>query len=263
MFIFNNKKFMKFAQNNPENWANSIINILETQSEETASVMIAGNTYHHFTRRKDIEKQIYNDKNFDLSGWKDTWEKSLEQVKNLLSSDWTFTNNGAWSQFSIINRKRNQDRRNYKVYFTAKNALDDFQSFVQSLYDLGKRLQTIKTEYNISFKVSTSVISLASHIDSIVIHFSDSNIINEVEKIVYDIANKNNLKYEDRSKYLRTSIGRDSNDTSDTDELSKRFARNVIANKDYVLSLKDDISSLSSFLLNLWQQLDVEGLHRK
>jgi hypothetical protein len=249
------------AQNNHQDWAAQVANYLETQPGAALS-LIEGSTYHHFTQRNDVKKQILEDKNFDKNAWKNLWVNSLIKVAGLLSSDWSFNSHPDWSQFSLKGKKKPANARNYKVYFTAKNPLGDFQGLIQTLYDLGKKLQNIQTELTISFKVSTNVQMLAIHVDTIVIHFADPNIVGEVQQAISAISKKNSLKAEDRDKYLRTTIGRDST-TSDTAELSQRFARNVVANKDYILSLKDDPGALSSTLLDIWRRIDSEGLHRK
>ncbi len=252
----------KLAQNNHQDWAAQVVNILETQP--LAAEMLIGNlTYHHFTQRNSVKKQLVEDKNFDKNAWKDLWQNSLKQVAGLLSSNWSFFNSGSWSQFSIKGKKKPENARNYKVYFTAQNPLGDFQAFIQTLYDLGKKLQKIQTELPISFKVATNIQMLAYHVDTIVIHFADPNIAGEVQQAISAVSKKNNLKAEDRDKYLRTTVGRDSDTTSDTDELSKRFARNVLANKDQIIAIKDDPGMLSSTLLDIWKRIDSEGLHRK
>jgi hypothetical protein len=46
-------------------------------------------------------------------------------------------------------------------------------------------------------------------------------------------------------------------------ELAARFARNVVANKDQIIAIKDDPGMLSSTLLDIWKRIDSEGLHRK
>jgi len=250
------------AQNNHQDWAEQVVHYLETQ-RESPEFMIENITYHHFTQKKDVKKQLVEDKNFDKNAWKALWSDSLKKVNGLLSPNWRFTDSGSWSQFSLEGKKQPQNARNYKVYFTAQNPLGDFQGLIQTLYDLGKKLQNIQTELPISFKVATNIQMLAYHVDTIVIHFADPNIASEVQKAISAVSKKNNLKAEDRDKYLRTTVGRDSDTTSDTNELSKRFARNVVANKDYILSLKDDPGTLSSTLLDIWKTIDQQGLHRK
>ena len=223
----------KLAQNNHQDWAAKVVSFLETQPG-AAEVLIEGATYHHFTQRDAVKKQLVEDKSFDVNSW-----------------------------FSIKGKKKPQNARNYKVYFTAQNPLNDFQGLIQTLYDLGKKLQNIKTDLPISFKVASNIKVLAFHVDTIVIHFADPNIVSEVQQAIGTVSKKNNLKSEDRDKYSRITVGRDSDTTSDTAELSKRFARNVMANKDYILSLKDNSGMLSSTLLGIWKTINGEGLHRK
>ena len=252
----------KLAQNNHQDWAAKVVSFLETQPG-AAEVLIEGATYHHFTQRDAVKKQLVEDKSFDVNSWKNIWSESLKKVEGLLSSNWSFSGGDSWSQFSIKGKKKPQNARNYKVYFTAQNPLNDFQGLIQTLYDLGKKLQNIKTDLPISFKVASNIKVLAFHVDTIVIHFADPNIVSEVQQAIGTVSKKNNLKSEDRDKYSRTTVGRDSDTTSDTAELSKRFARNVMANKDYILSLKDDPGMLSSTLLGIWKTINGEGLHRK
>jgi len=250
------------AQNNHQDWAEMVVHYLETQRENPA-FPIENTTYLHFTQKNAVKKQLVEDKNFDKNAWRDLWRNSLKQVAGLLSSNWSFYDSGSWSQFSLEGKKQPQNAKNYKVYFTAQNPLNDFQGLVQTLYDLGKKLQNIQTELPISFKVATNIQMLAYHVDTIVIHFADPNIAGEVQQAISAVSKKNNLQAEDRDKYLRTTVGRDSDTTSDTAELSQRFARNVVANKDYILSLKDNPGMLSSTLLDIWKRIDSEGAHRK
>ena len=252
----------RLAQNNHQDWSAQVVNYLETQPG-AAERMIKNVTYDHFTQRNSVKKQLVQDKNFDKDAWKVLWTNSLKQVASLLSSNWSFYGENSWSQFSIKGKKKPDNARNYKVYFTAQNPLEDFQGLVQTLYDLGKKLQNIQTELPISFKVATNVQMLAIHVDTIVIHFADPNIASEVQQAISAVSKKNNLQAEDRDKYLRTTVGRDSDTTSDSMELAARFARNVMANKDQIIAIKDDPGMLSSTLLGIWKTIDSEGAHRK
>jgi hypothetical protein len=236
-----------------QDWAEKVLLSLKADDENA----IAQATYNRFTKKQELPSSLDN-----LKEWRNLYLESFNKLENLLKNNWDHKGNPAWLQFSLKNKTKLPDQSNYKVYFTVKNPLQQFEKFMQTLYILANNLNSIPTNYNLSFKVPSTSLGAHTHTDTIVVHFGDPNIKDQVEQAILSAASTTGLESGSREDFYRTTQGRDTKDGSDTEILSKRFARNVLANKDYLLSLENDKTQLLNTLLSIWQTISTEGLHR-
>jgi hypothetical protein len=236
-----------------QDWADKVILNLKADNENG----IFRATYDRFTKKQELPQSTEN-----LQEWRNLYSESLDKLANLLKNNWNFSGNPSWSGFSLKNKTKLPDNSNYKIYFTVKNPLEQFQKFMQTLYILANNLNNIPTKHNISFKVPSTSLGAFTHTDTIVIHFGDANIKQQVEQAISSAANATGIESGNREDFYRTTQGKDTGEGSDTEILAKRFARNVLANKNYLLSLEKDKNKLLATLLKIWQMINNEGLHR-
>lgn len=90
---------------------------------------------------------------------------------------------------------------------------------------LYRRLQEVGNSFQsrISFKIPSNFVALAAHNDRLVIHFSDSRCISEIQKILDEWEKKMGVPMLERH-YLRTEVVMDQKGTSFSDLIARHYA---------------------------------------
>lgn len=96
---------------------------------------------------------------------------------------------------------------------------------MEHLEELFSEFQKVSQKYqcNISFKIPRKFSGLYAGSDNIVVHFSDSNAIGEVQSILIKWSERNNVNFLKRD-FSRTEIAADHNNTSFSDYIAHYYA---------------------------------------
>jgi len=131
-------------------------------------------------------------------------DESSKNWKTFFTSDY-WNSNGVWSQKDLnpqFKRKLGPDKTlNY--YITIVKEKSNIQKFGQSLHDLTKRLYELssKTKSPISYKTHTLLDVFVTHNDSLKVYYYDSDLKDDIERVVNEWIKSNGLKVSDRTHY--------------------------------------------------------------
>jgi len=126
---------------------------------------------------------------------KDKWSKIFKSS--------LFVSNGVWSEIAFNNqlaRKTGLDKT-LNFYITIDKTKDNVEKFVKAIPDLNKRIKEFsdKNQSPISWKTHTNLDSFVSHNDSLKVFYYDSDLKDDVERIVKEWTTQNNIKISPRT----------------------------------------------------------------
>jgi hypothetical protein len=131
-------------------------------------------------------------------------DESSEKWKSFFKSNYWITN-GVWSQKDLnpqFKRKLGPDKTlNY--YITIVKEKNNINKFVESLHDLTKRLYDLSNQSKspISYKTHTILDVFVTHNDSLKVYYYDSDLKDDIERVVNEWIKSNGLKVSDRTHY--------------------------------------------------------------
>lgn len=131
-------------------------------------------------------------------------DDSSKKWKSFFTSNY-WESNGVWSQKDFnpkLSRKLGPDKTlNY--YITIVKEKNNINKFVQSLHDLSKRLFDLSNQSKspISYKTHTILDVFVTHNDSLKVYYYDSDLKDDIERVVNEWIKSNGLKVSDRTHY--------------------------------------------------------------
>lgn len=184
---------------------------------------VQGIIYRLLTQRVGFQEKILKNENFLTENLEifQPYKEFYKQKIEYFSLNFPVSDNPAWLQFNIEKNFSKTDI-NLKIY----KAINPFElQFLEHLDELFFELQKISQKYhtNFSFKIPNSFIGLYGSADNIVIHFSDSRAISDVQKILENWSNKYSINFLKRG-FGRTEIAADPIGSSFSDYIANYYA---------------------------------------
>lgn len=199
----------------------------------------------HLDTRYEFNRPDDESKNYFRSG--KAW------LTNYLQNKWSMNDGFAWTQWSLLNKSKSENQENNKIYFTLKNPSDkqNYKKFIEGLAKIANQLSNLQTDLFISFKIPSVLTTFMTHPDTLVIHFKDDGLINEIQNIVN--SNLGDLAA-DRSSFFRVDVGKDIGTHSDTSYKCEKIANFILQQKNYFLQLNPE--EFAEFIFKKWLEFN-------
>jgi len=196
--------------------------------------------------------------------WNQIYKKAKADIGMAISGrGWRVDDSGAWLQFQKTGTMQKVDGKTHKRYYSF--APDQMANLLKHLPWLADSLGAIPTQGTISFKIPSAWGGFMQERDSLVVHFYDPNIIQQVDQAVQSFVQKSGLQILDRNKHFTgaSDVGVDINGQSDTQLLAQRFMRNVDQNKPVLMQMaQTDPQKFEKTLTDIWKHIVATGTHR-
>ena len=175
------------------------------------------------------------------------------------SNKWKSENSGAWFHF-IRSGKRENSHKTTKWYGTLKDRkVDSIKVVSNILYEISK----LQSEYEVQLKVPGSYGAFLLHADSVVIHFHDPNLKDEINKVM----SKFSSSFSNRARLNRTDFGTDDKafiDGSDSMIIAEKFTETVKKNINVFKKYfeQKDKKEISKIFLSILNTIMFKSTHR-
>ena len=255
--------FRKWFNLNESNYVASITDVIKQYLQGSIQINVVSSKAYDFFVQNTEGWNTFNQANKadpKWQQWRKVWADALKQITTTLSASWEYESNPGWTGWTIKNRNSDKiDSKTFKRYVSINEK--QIVEFLKGLVPLSKLLIQIPTNSQIAFKVSTGFWGFITHRDSLVIHFYDPQIKEQIDQAINQWISQTGLQLKDRSKMAGASErGVDANKQSDTQILAQRFAR-VIEHNKQTLSQYDN-NKLGNTINQIWNKVAQEGSHR-